>query len=388
MRLTVAITLLCGCISAAAGARQADTRWSPWLGCWQLAGDRVRVCVEPFQGATGVRLTTTVENTNDPVLAQTLVADGARQPVAEGDCSGWQQADWSATGERLFASAELTCTDGSTRKVTGLSTIVADTWIDIQGIEIAGRENIRVRRYRRAAAQAPSARATGVAPRLGATPLAIADIKEAGTRVSARVLEAAIVETGASFNLSSSALRDLDRAGVPDVVIDAMVAISYPRHFIVDRPAAPLGLMSDADPWLGAWAFPYYPSVFYDRYGYSPFLYSPFGYGYWASYYPYGYTFLPGGSLVPTTGALDPPDGSGGTGRAVNGLGYTRIRTRGEVAAEQAATRRRTDLGNGTDGSSSASSGSSSSGSSGSVSSSGFSSGSSSSDTGRTAQPR
>jgi hypothetical protein len=387
MKLTIAIALLCGCVATAAEAQQADGRWSPWLGCWELSGDNVQVCVEPYQGTTGVRLTTDVENTNDPVVAQTLVADGTRQALAEGECNGWQQAEWSTTGERLFARAELTCRDGSTRRVTGLSTVVGNTWIDIQGIEIAGRENIRVRRYRRAAAQAPSARATGVAPRLGATALTLPDVKEASAKVSARVLEAAIVETGAGFNLSSAALRDLDRAGVPDLVIDSMVAVSYPRQFVVDRPSAPLGLISDVDPWFGAMAFPYYPSL-YGRYGYSPFLYSPFGYGYWASYYPYGYTFLPGGSLIPVTVPLEPADTSGGDGRVVNGLGYTRIRTRAEVAAEQAAGTRRTDSGGVSTGSSAGNGSGSSSSGSGSVSSSGFSSGSSSSDTGRTAQPR
>jgi hypothetical protein len=261
-------------------------------------------------------------------------------------------------------------------------------WIDIQGIEIAGRENIRVRRYRRAAAQPPSARATGVAPRLGATPLALADVKEASRKVSARVLEAAVVETGSGFTLSSDALRDLDRAGVPDLVIDTMVAVSYPGQFVVDRPSAPLGLISDVDPWFGAWAFPYYPSMF-NRYGYSPFLYSPFGYAYWGSYYPYGYTFLPGGNLVPVTVPLEPVDTSGGDGRVVNGLGYTRIRTRAEVNAEQAVRQRSESGGNGNDTASAAGNGGNSSSSgSGSVSSSGFSSGSSSADTGRTAQPR
>jgi hypothetical protein len=386
MKLTVAVALLCGCVAASAEAQQADTRWSPWLGCWTLSGDNVRVCVEPFQGTTGVRLTTTVEGTSDPALAQTLVADGTRQPVAEGECSGWQQAEWSTAGERLFARAELTCKDGSTRTVTGLSTVVGNAWIDIQGIEIAGRENIRVRRYSRASDRSSAARAGALAPRLGATPLAIADVKEASGKVSARVLEAAIVETGSGFNLSSGALRDLDRAGVPDLVIDAMVAVSYPGEFVVDRPSAPLGLISDVDPWFGAWAFPYYPSIYYNRYGYSPFLYSPFGYGYWASYYPYGYTFIPGGSLVPAV-PVGPGEQTGGDGRVVNGLGYTRIRTRGEVNAEQAATQRR-ESGGGADGSSSASSSGSSSSGSGSVSSSGFSSGSSSGDTGRTAQPR
>jgi hypothetical protein len=266
MKLTVAIALVCGCVAGAAQAQQPapssiDSRWSPWLGCWELAGENVRVCVEPYQGTAGVRLTTTVEQSNDPVLGQTLVADGTRQPVSEAECTGWQQADWSTTGERLFARAELTCRDGSTRTVTGLSTIVNGVWIDIQGIEIAGRENIRVRRYRRAANQAGAA---------------LADVKEASGRVSARVLEAALVETGSGFNLSSAVLRDLERVGVADSVIDAMVALSYPREFVVDRPSAPLGLISDVDPWFGSAAFPYYPS-YYGSYGYSPFLYSPFG---------------------------------------------------------------------------------------------------------------
>ncbi len=387
MKLSVAIAVMCLSVAGAAHAQQVDSRWSPWLGCWALTGDNVRVCVEPYQG-TGVRLTTTVEKSSEPVLAQTLVADGTRQPVAEGECSGWQQADWSGTGERLFARAELTCKDGSTRTVTGLSTIVNGMWLDIQGIEIAGRENIRVRKYRRAPGQAaPSPRATALAPRLGSTPFTIADVKEASARVSPGVMEAALVETGSGFNLSSQALLDLDRAGVADRVLDAMVALSYPRQFVVDRRPSPQGsLLPDIDDtWYGGWSFPYYSS----SYGaYSPYLYSPFGYGYWGSYYPYGYSFIPGGGVIPLV--VDSGAGGAGDGRAVNGVGYTRIRSRADVEAEQANIARRTgDSGvtNGTTstrGDSSSSSGSSSGG----ASPSGFSSGSSSTDTGRTAQPR
>lgn len=388
MKLTVAIALVCGCVAGAAQAQQLDSRWSPWLGCWQLAGENVRVCVEPYQGTAGVRLNTRVENASDPVLAQTLVADGTRQPIAEADCSGWQQADWSKTGERLFARAELTCREGSARTVTGLSTIVNGIWIDIQGIEIAGRENIRVRRYRRAD-RASAARQTGLAPRLGATAFTLDDVKEASARVSPRVMEAALVETGAGFNLSSEALIDLDRAGVADSVIDAMVAISYPRQFVVDRPStsSPGGLLTDIDDmWFAAYPFPYYPS-YYSRYLYSPYLYSPFGYSYWGAYgyYPYGTTFVPGG-VIPVT--INPGDGGGGDGRAVNGVGYTRIRTRAEADAEAASGRRTSDSGIASGTSAPRGDSSSSSGSSAGASSSGFSSGSSSSDSGRTAQPR
>jgi hypothetical protein len=387
MKLSLAIAVVSVSIAGAAHAQQVDSRWSPWLGCWALTGENVRVCVEPYQDAS-VRLTTTVEKSSEPVLAQTLVADGSRQPVAEGQCSGWQQADWSGTGERLFARAELTCKDGSTRTVTGLSTIVNGTWLDIQGIEIAGRENIRVRKYRRAPNQAgtPSPRATGLAPRLGSTPFTIADVKEASARVSPGVMEAALVETGAGFNLTSQALLDLDRAGVADRVIDAMVAMSYPREFVVDRrPSTQGSLMPDIDDtWYGGWSFPYYSSYYGAS---SPYLFSPFGYGYWGSYYPYGYSFIPGGGVIPLV--TDPGAGGAGDGRAVNGVGYTRIRSRAEVEAEQANTARRTGD-SGVTGSTSSTRGdsSSSSGSTSGASPSGFSSGTSSSDTGRTAQPR
>jgi hypothetical protein len=202
-------------------------------------------------------------------------------------------------------------------------------------------------------------------------------------------MEAALVETNAGFDLSSQALLDLDRAGVADSVIDAMVALSYPRAFVVDRPAAQAsstysGIDID-NAWFGSWPFPYYRD-YWTQQLYSPYFYAPFGYAYWGSYtgyYPYG--SFTGAGFLPVP--IETGDGSGGDGRAVKGVGYTRIRTRAEADAQAAAGRRTTDSGT-----SSLTSGargdSSSSGSSAGVSSSGFSSGSSSGDTGRTAQPR
>ena len=387
MTRTLAMIVAWGCLAGVAQAQQIDSRWSPWLGCWQLAGEEVRICVEPLD-ATGVRLGTMVEGNKEPVPGQLLRADGARHSVAEGDCTGWQQADWSTTGERLYARAELACKDGSTRTVTGFSAIVNDRWVDIQGIEIAGRENVRVRRYRRIPDRTTAAaRAAALAPRLGSTPLRIDDVKEASARVSPRVLEAALVETDAGFELNSQVLRDLDRAGVSDNVIDTMIALSYPQQFVVQRQATAMGPVIDLDPldpWFNAWAYPYYPGAS-GAYGYSPFLYAPFGYAYWGSYYPYGYSFVPGGNVIPVT----PSETRGGGGRAVNGLGYTRIRPRAEVEPKAAPARRDRDSngGEGVRSSSPENSSSSSRGAAG-ASSSGFSSGSSSDDTGRTAQPR
>ena len=106
-------------------------------------------------------------------------------------------------------------------------------WVDVQVVEIAGRESIRVRRYRRA----PDQRAAPIAPRPGA-PLTLDEVKEASGKVSPRAVEAALIATNARFDLNSRRLIDLDDAGVPDTVIDVMVALSYPERFVVERASA------------------------------------------------------------------------------------------------------------------------------------------------------
>lgn len=389
-----------------AQAQQLDSRWTPWLGCWQLVDESVgevnpavarraarpndtRVCVVPAGQAAGVTLSTVIEDQS--VLQQTIVADGAQHPIDEADCRGWQRADWSRTGERLFSHAELTCTDEEPRKVSGLAQIAGGAWIDIQAIEIAGREHIRVRRYRRAADQKGSAdasaasQAASIAPRLGATKFTLEDVKEAAAVLSPRAVEAALVETNAGFDLTSKALIDLDDAGVPDSVIDLMVALSYPRRFVVDRARTETASVSSSYGSLGPYSLSY-DSLLYDAFWdspYVPYYYSPFGYAYWAGYgvpyYPYtGFMTL---DREDPAGGQDP-----GTGRLVNGAGYTRIRPREPEPAESrvgSGSRQTSDGGSAADWR-----GTSSGDSSAGVSSGGFSSGGSSTDTGRTAQPR
>ncbi|MBI4266056.1 MAG: hypothetical protein HY657_16900 [Acidobacteria bacterium] len=391
-------------------ARQVDSRWAPWLGCWQLTGEAVRVCVDPAADAAGVVLRTFVAGdatqeagadakARTAALEQTIIADGAQHPVSEAECRGWQRAEWSESGERLFARAELTCGGGNVRRVSGLSMIVAGTtWIDVQGIDIDGRENVRVRRYRRAADRADTAAApprAAVARQFAAAAFTVEDVKEASRHVSPRVVQAALTETAAEFDLDSRTLIDLTRSGVAANVIDVMIALSYPRHFVVGRPAdlsasSWFGPGLD-DPWLDPWGWSAAPFLwpYYASWGrrVSPYDYSPFGYAYWAGYG--GSTFFPGsGFLIIDVG--EPASGEAGSARAISGVGYTRIRPR-SAATERTESAGRTTSGTSTDssGASSARSGSSgsSSGSSG-ASPAGFSSGASSTDTGRTAQPR
>jgi hypothetical protein len=354
-----------------------DPRWAPWLGCWQIVDESVHdaptladalvslgrtranagalVCVTPATG--GVTMTTFVND--EPVLTETVVADGTQRPLSESDCRGWQRGVWSTLGARLFADAEISCGDQAPRRVSGLSMMMlGPLWIDVQMIENEGTNNLRVRRYHRAANQ-KHAGLLPPAPRTPAVPLSsrlsIEDVKEAVTKVAPEALQAAIFELKKGFDLTGERLIELDRAGVPDQIIDLMVAQSFPSKFVVERNTSGGGSwgMSGFD---SMW--PYYSDPFF----YTSY-YAPFGYRYWGSYDPY---YFQGPGFVIVNPQLVRPDSNG---RVVDGRGYTRVRLNEPTSASGAGP----GSTGASDGSGSGSSGSS--GSSGGVSSSGYSSG-------------
>jgi uncharacterized membrane protein YgcG len=383
----------------------ADPRWSRWTGCWELVTenaregapspqtadratrtqprdpDRPQVCVE--SAPTGGATFTTKVGTQTPII-QTVIADGKDRPVTEDGCTGIQRAEWSSDGLRLFAHAELTCKEEQgVRQVSGLAMLGPNgRWTDVQSVNVAGRESFRVRQYRRAADN------VAAASKITATALTLEDIKEASAKVSPRALEAALVETRASFNLTSKNLLDLQAAGVPSTVVDLMVALSYPDRFVIERTARVDRAYTPVidDPLAPGWGFGSdffgFYSPMWGPYYYSPYYYSPFAYRY-GGFYPFYYG---GGGYYP----IDPGGGGGtisprptGQGRVVDGQGYTRVRPREPESAFPV-----NPGGGSTASSSGGGGGSSSSGSSGggSVSTSGFSSGGG--DGGRTAQPR
>ena len=378
------------------GQTSNDPRWVPWLGCWELYEQgvrdadepvreeqgqpsaetaRPRVCVTPVP-PNGAALVTTVGT--EKAFDQVVTADGLDHTVDDGECRGIQSAGWSADGLRLFARAKVTCAGDSTpRGVTGLALLAPDgTWLDIQAVDVGGRENVRVRRYRRVLDEAGAAAASR--PHIAATRLRLADIKEASAKISPRAIEAALVETNAGFDLSGRDLIDLDDAGVAGSVVDILVALSYPDRFVVERTrdsrATGGGFFSN-DPFFLDYGFlTPLDGAFYAPYYYSPFAYSSYGRFYNPGFYNSAF-FGPGNIAV--GGSAEPRPS--GDGRVVNGLGYTRIRERAPEGGVSTASRA------GSSGAGTASSGSSSGGS---VTSQGFSSGGSGGDGGRTAVPR
>jgi len=404
--LALAVALLLSPVVAGAQSQGTGSNWDAWLGCWELVLENARdaavppnparrpltqprdstrpqVCVEA--SGNGAILTTRVAN--QPAIQQTVIADGLDHPISDADCHGTQRAEWSKNGKRLYSRAELACgADKGNRRVSGFSILGANgTWTDIQAVDVSGQQTVRVRNYRRVTEAA----------RIGdglmrATPLTLEDVEEAAGKVSARALEAALVETSSAFDLSGKDMLALHDANVPPSVTDLMIALSYPDRFVIERTTradfGPAVSMID-EPFFLGWAFGYpmwsgFYSPFYGAY-YSQF-YSPF-----YSYLPwYDLRYFGGGAILINDGGggSGAPNQPSGAGRVVDGRGYTRVRPREADPTPTAPVGSSRGSISSSSGGSAPSSGG---GGGGSVSSSGFSSGGSGGDGGgRTAQPR
>lgn len=376
-------------------AASTDARWTAWLGCWQQLEEIVRdknpldadprdamptpgvvVCVTPAEDPAGVRLSTIVEK--QAALDETLIADGTNRAIDEPGCKGSQRARWSENGTRLFAHAQLSCTDGTKREISGLTTIApGPVWLEIQVVNSEGRESIRVRRYRRAPDQAyvgarlsrDQLAAAAAAAARQARPFSLQEVMEASAKVTPSTVEAALIETDTQFPLNARRLQELDAAGVSDRVLDLMIALSFPNKFVVERRTSSSLMTTGGGYPIGGYGW-------FDM-GYSlfPYHYAPFGYGMWGRYDNYYY-----GAPVYAVDvvASDEPQSSG-RGRVVDGMGYTRVRSRDPQPSNPGGI----SMGDGSGGSSS----SGSSGGGGGVSSQGYSGGGGG-DSGRSAVAR
>ena len=380
--------------SSARAQAPADARWLPWLGCWQaVAPDGAtlsggpQVCVHAAAGAPGVTFASLLAG--KVVSQREVVASGARSPIAEGGCRGWESNTWSADARRVYRRSELNCDGGGRRTSTGvISFLPDDRWVDIDAAGVTGAaRGVRVQRFR--AMSAGAAAATGLMPQgedlailtsrtAASGPLLASDVVEASGRVDAEVLQALVYERGNGYHLDAGAVRHLADARVPADVIDLMVALSYPDFFNIDRGATRVALRGDESgggsgrqPRGGGWGggYPCYDRYYGGGWGYPGWLFSyPVGYGYsgYGGYYP-------GGVIVSR--------GNGSTGgRVVKGGGYERpagTSTRGTAKPKS---------GSGSGSSNPKGSGTSTSGGSGSGGGTARPSGGS--DTGRTAHPR
>jgi hypothetical protein len=289
------LTLTAGAAQAQAPAvtspttAQVDSRLDRWLGCWRLdedlGGTGARMCITPEQN--GVRLQTIVGVQLG--INEFVIPDGVARPIVDAECRGTERAEWSQDGLRLFRTTEVTCNKETPRTIKSVAFLAnGPAWVNVQYVSGQLSSNsVRVQRYRRSPNQnlADGSQAAQPANRAARNPSdtawSIDDVIEASKQLPPEALQAALTEVRQPFSLDSKTLIAMDKADVPSEVIDLMVALTYPKKFVVERAGgggggSSMGISTGGgifDPFMS----PTMMGAFAD-------CYTPYGYGY-RSYY-------------------------------------------------------------------------------------------------------
>jgi hypothetical protein len=388
---------------------QIDVRWAPWLGCWRaeddLTGTGVRLCITP-ESVAGVKLLTILDE--DLRMTETVIPDKVTRPIADKDCRGTSRSEWSHDNQRLFRFTDVTCGAEAPRKVSGVAFLLeGPILVDVQLADLSDNKSVRVRRFHRSGNQklpdgSVAPRSADVRGSAVGAPWTVDDVIEASSKISSDAVQAALTEAGSGFKLDKRSLLAMDKAGVSEGVIDLMVALSYPKRFVVERasagPADDSGSIGPPIGWWDPFLSPVLPFSMLGRdcfsyyYAYGPSygcgrFYSAYSWGFGYPIYPYYSYGYPGWINMGNGSSITPapPENGSPDSRVVNGRGYTQIRNREPVPVP---TNGSGYNGNSSSGGNGNSSGTNSTGSSG-VSSGGYSGGGSSGgDSGRTAIPR
>ncbi len=341
---------------AVPAAVEPDERWLPWLGCWRLWEEQIeqapdgselpgpmRVCLSPVED--GARMAARAGE--DLLVDRTLVSDGIRRDVSDGECRGWERREWSADGRRLFTTAEIRCGDetGPIAR-SGMSFLSnSSTWVDLQVVDVEERQHLEIRRYSADAAAASEADALGAsadrlddirqARRESAAPPTLSAVREAAAKSDPRLVEALLTETEPRLQIDRDTLVALDDAGIDSGVIDLLVALAYPERFVVERRRSggsgggwsSTGGGLAYHPYSYGSAYPYYLTPF-GYYGYMRYagLYGPYSPYYGSPFFGGG-----GGPFIELGADAEPRGG------AVRGVGYTRVRQRTAIQNAGAA---------------------------------------------------
>src|SRR5262245_12013500 len=215
--LLLMMVMFAATATAWAQTAEHDPRWRPWLGCW-LSSPPVAVrasemvCIVPSTTASAVDVVTLKDE--KIVSRETIDASGVRREITRDTCPGWERAQWSADGRRVYLESEFQCAGASKRSSSGLIAMSPfREWLDVMSVTMGENTGARVLRHAVAAvpetlpdeivsplkaipsASIEDARALAVAP------LAHADVIDAVTHVNGMAVEAWLGELRQQFDM-------------------------------------------------------------------------------------------------------------------------------------------------------------------------------------------
>jgi len=329
--------LLLAALALPAHAQQAvgSSGWLAFVGCWEpmgAEGEAGLLCFRP--SGDGVEMSNHYEG--EVTATEFLTADGVARPVTAEGCTGTESVDFSEDGRRVFTASAFQCEGGESRTGTGIMSFISPSqWIDVRSLTVDDEPVAWVQRYTAAtteslrdhAVEDPMTldRANIRARRLlVARDIDMEDVEEALARVDPEGMKAWLATHETELDVDAQTLVRLSDQGVPDDVIDVMVAVSFPERFAVTPEGVPTAVRDRIATNAYEQGRPVrYRSFLYDpfyapfgyRYGYAPYGYSRFG------YYGYGYGgyygYVPASVVV-----IDRAETRPAGGRIVRGSGY------------------------------------------------------------------
>ena len=113
-------------VPMAAAQEVVDSRWAPWIGCWQDLDEMAQaplLCVVPLDREAGVELLTVLDG--QVVSRESIVTDGEQHLLTREECGGWERAEFSGDARRIYVRSEFNCGDSSPRTSTGVMSMVS-----------------------------------------------------------------------------------------------------------------------------------------------------------------------------------------------------------------------------------------------------------------------
>ena len=312
----------------------------PWLGVWRAVEEPVAsdldipagsgvLEIRPAAGGRGLEITRT--GAEMPV-SETIVPDGSPQTSATDNCTATQTYQWERQTALLIGHSKIRCGDSPGYGLSNVKMMITPgRMADILAIKASGQTRVAVRHFvleKELDSEVFPDQARWVMRTALTAPWDLDKVIHLSKTIDAPVLQAALLEKQVRIGVEAKSLKRLKAAGVPDAVVDLLVALALPEKFEISRNGQ-VALASPPPSVEGySTAYGYRGDPYYDPYGYyvpyrlyghpwgSFWSHSPFWWGYPLYVYPVP---VGGGS----GGGDTPPPASGG--RLSSERGYVRI---------------------------------------------------------------
>ena len=213
-----------------------DTRWYPWLGCWQAEGDAGAAarytCVVPTSKPTAVDVVGLVGSS--VVSRSRIDVNDRSHPIEQAGCQGDETASWSDTRHRVYLRSNYTCggVDGTSTRIFAIAP--GGDWLEVETVRSGGGSVDHVTRRHDAGVPAGAPAevtralaghqlAASTARAAAAAPITAADVIEAVHSVDAGTVRSWLVASNAHAQITGAEAQAMMHADVPTSVMQAMM---------------------------------------------------------------------------------------------------------------------------------------------------------------------